>query len=305
MSKVDKVFFNNASMKQLGWDRTWFNCDVDCTDEDLIEAIKEFQTDHQLEVDGMCGPFTFRRIYTYREALEAQALRQLGESTEEEKEEEERYIICNGEKVAIDWENVINIEHPDAFVLPPSTYNTRTKLRDVHQFVCHWDAALSSKSCYDILKRRGLSVQFSIDNDGTIYQFTDANHLCWHAPPVNGVSVGVEITNAVERQYQGHYIREGFEKRPVVTPQKINGKHYSKILGFYPVQLEALKALIRALQTFYDIPSETPNADGQHMKKVKDRQNYRGIVHHYQVAEISSGKWDCAGLDLHKIIKEL
>ena len=48
-------------------------------------------------------------------------------------------------------------------------------------FVCHWDVCLSSKMCHRVLKQRGISVHFAIDNDGTIYQFMDMNDVAYHA----------------------------------------------------------------------------------------------------------------------------
>ena len=57
------------------------------------------------------------------------------------------------------------------------------------------------------LKQRGISVHFAIDNDGTIYQFMDCNHIAWHAGSSkwNNNSVGVEIANAYYPKYQNWY----------------------------------------------------------------------------------------------------
>ena len=71
-----------------------------------------------------------------------------------------------------------------------------TLARVVDQFVIHFDAAGTSKRCFQILQdRRGLSVHFMLDLDGTIYQTLDAKESAWHATIANGRSIGVEVAN--------------------------------------------------------------------------------------------------------------
>src|SRR5258707_10647754 len=66
----------------------------------------------------------------------------------------------------------------------------------VDEFVIHFDAAGTSRQCFNILQdHRGLSVHFMLDIDGTIYQTLDLKERPWHAGPANSRSVGVEIAN--------------------------------------------------------------------------------------------------------------
>jgi N-acetylmuramoyl-L-alanine amidase len=68
--------------------------------------------------------------------------------------------------------------------------------RVVDQFVIHFDAAGTSKRCFEILQdQRGLSVHFMLDLDGTIYQTLDVKESAWHATIANGRSIGIEIAN--------------------------------------------------------------------------------------------------------------
>jgi hypothetical protein len=68
--------------------------------------------------------------------------------------------------------------------------------RVVDQFVIHFDARGTSRGCFEILQdRRGLSVHFMLDLDGTIYQTLDVKEAAWHATIANGRSVGIEIAN--------------------------------------------------------------------------------------------------------------
>ena len=76
--------------------------------------------------------------------------------------------------------------------------------RVVDQFVIHFDAAGTSKRCFEVLHdRRGLSVHFLLDLDGTIYQTLDVKESAWHATVANGRSVGVEVANIGAYPVQG------------------------------------------------------------------------------------------------------
>ena len=66
----------------------------------------------------------------------------------------------------------------------------------VDQFVIHYDARGTSRRCFEVLHDiRGLSVQFMLDLDGTIYQTLDVKEGAWHATIANGRSIGIEIAN--------------------------------------------------------------------------------------------------------------
>lgn len=66
----------------------------------------------------------------------------------------------------------------------------------VDQFVIHYDVCGLSRECFRVLHdERGLSVQFMLDIDGTIYQTMDLKDQAAHATIANGRSVGIEIAN--------------------------------------------------------------------------------------------------------------
>lgn len=68
--------------------------------------------------------------------------------------------------------------------------------RHVDQFVIHYDAAGTSRTCFRVLHdMRGLSVHFMLDLDGTIYQTLDVKERAWHATIANDRAVGIEIAN--------------------------------------------------------------------------------------------------------------
>lgn len=74
---------------------------------------------------------------------------------------------------------------------------TLENLQDVvDQFVIHYDVCGTSRQCFKILHDvRGLSVQFMLDVDGTIYQTLDLKERAWHAGSANDRSIGVEIAH--------------------------------------------------------------------------------------------------------------
>lgn len=68
--------------------------------------------------------------------------------------------------------------------------------QNVDLFVMHYDVCGTSRQCFKILQDvRGLSVQFMLDVDGTIYQTLDLKERAWHASEYNDRSIGVEIAN--------------------------------------------------------------------------------------------------------------
>jgi len=223
-----------------------------------------------------------------------------------EKEEEPNHIICNGEPVEIDWHKVVLWDEPGGLKCGPKQYKKRTGKRKPKMFVVHWDACLSSKMMAGVLKERGLSVPFAIDNDGTIYQLMDTKHIAWHARGVNTQSVGVEIANGVSLKYQKWYEKHGHGRRPIVEGVYLNGKKLTPMLGFYPVQVEALKALIKAVCGAHDIPLKVPvDQEGNLVMSVDKRvtgRSFRGVVGHYHV---TSTKSDPAGLALDKVIDDV
>ena len=161
---MDKVFYNEGSAAKLGWTPDWFGCDEH--GDELVTAIEKFQKEHGLVADGLCGPTTYRRIYTQRVAtLE-------DHSPLAHRHNSESFIIYNSEYFPIDWPKVKLFFEGGGLKLRKGWRASKYK-RDPKFFVCHWDVCLSSESCYKVLQKRGISVHFAIDNDGTIYQFMD------------------------------------------------------------------------------------------------------------------------------------
>lgn len=121
----------------------------------------------------------------------------------------------------------------------------------------------------------------------------------------NTKSIGVEISNAYYTKYQSWYEKNGFGPRPVVNDVKCHGRKLEEHLDFYPVQLEALKALWVAVHGATGIPLECPtDSNGDLVEGVDkrcERGEFRGFINHYN---LTRRKIDCAGLDMVGLLKE-
>ncbi len=291
----DINFYNEASAAKLGWTPEWFGCGA--FDEDLQQSIREFQTRNGSTPDGMCGPNTYRRIYTERiSSLEEVHVTPMGKD----------YIVHAGNPITIDWPRVVHWY--DVNGLRANHFSTRYKSqRPFKMFVNHWDVTLSAKHCQRILDQRGISVHFLIDNDGTIYQTMDTRDVAWHAGSkrLNECTIGVEISNAYDPKYQQWYARHGFGERPIIEDAYVHGRKLDPFMGFYPVQLQALRALWSAIHRATGIPLQSPEFQGQQSTTVDPNAangTYSGFVSHYHLTE---RKIDCAGLDIVHQLKLL
>ena len=164
---MDKVFYNKSSSDSLGWEPEWFGASHH--DEELVKAIRRWQKDRGLTADGLCGPSTYRRIWTERDA-------EIGEYVPySNKKKDNAFIIHNSKPIPIEWEDVVIWSDDGGLKMKPGTYYDYAGKEDRKptHFVNHWDVCLSSTSCHRVLNNRGISVHFLIDNDGTIYQTLD------------------------------------------------------------------------------------------------------------------------------------
>lgn len=297
---MDKVFYNQSSAANLGWDPSWFGEKE--FDDDLTKAIAKWQKKNGLKADGLCGPGTYRRIYTERENEIA------AYTPFDVKKKDKAYIVHRGSFLPIKWDKVVLWSDDGGLKTRAGNYTPYFEERNINFFVNHWDVCLNSESCARVLNKRGISVHFCIDNDGTIYQMLDTNHAAWHAGSKkwNHSSIGVEIANAYYPKYQSWYEKNGFGERPILSSEYVHGREMDPFLGFYDVQLEALKALWSACNEGLGIPAKCPlDSDGNTLKKVSTSaaaNRFKGFVSHYH---LTSRKIDCAGLDINKMLKEI
>lgn len=236
----------------------------------FAEDIYQFQKENKVTMDGICGPRT--------NALAAESIYVPPAGTE--------YILVNGEKLSCDFK-VVSPDESGAMVFEHGFYDT--PLLKPTLFVLHWDGCQSSRSCFDVLCGRGLSVQFMLDcdPDSTVYQGLDpAKGTCWHAGTVNKWAWGVEICNPVYPRYQNIH-----NPRPLSTMQ-VRGDT-SKILGFYPNQVQRAVQLSHWVCNYAGIPKQLPAFKGkpanvynsyfapQPPTNAWDVHGFKGVVGHF------------------------
>ena len=305
---MDKVFYNKSSQDSLGWRPQWFGCSHN--DDDLVDAVKKWQKKMGLTADGLVGPTTYRRIWTEREAEISDHIPHPSPYARgNDACDDKKYIVHNGNFIEIDWQRVVLWDEALGLDCDERSYYDYAGKPDRKPtiFVNHWDVCLSAESCALVLARRGISVHFCIDNDGTIYQLLDTQHGAWHAGngKLNHKSIGVEISNAYYTKYQNWYVKNGFGERPVQDGAWVHGSKLDPFLDFYPVQIRALKALWKAIHNGIGIPLEAPEKNGETSTTVDSkasRGTFKGFVSHYH---LTSRKIDCAGLDICKLLDEV
>ncbi len=185
-------------------------------------------------------------------------------------------------------------EDGNALHLTPA--RRRALLRDrVHQVVLHYDAAGTSRRCFEVLHdERGLSAHFLLDVDGVIYQTLDVAERARHAGPANDRSIGIEIANV------------GAYSTPEVLAQNrdaiVGGQNTERAIAGYvqnrrlhqyaftDAQYTALIRLLRALRiALPNIDARIPRgADGAMLTVVlpPDRRGgFAGIVGHFHMSD--------------------
>ncbi len=187
----------------------------------------------------------------------------------------------------------------------------------VDQFVLHYDVCGNSRTCFEVLHhRRGLSVHFLLDIDGTLYQTLDLQDTAWHATKANSRSIGIEIAQIgarppskleeldewystdgggvrlilPERHGDGGVLTQDFIGRPA-SPEMSKGRINGTMLlqhDFTPQQYETLGALLAVLtRELPGLPAKFPvDATGDIIDEVlteEEFEQFSGILGHYHV----------------------
>jgi len=188
----------------------------------------------------------------------------------------------------------------------------------VDQFVIHYDACGTSARCFKVLHDlRGLSVQFMLDLDGTIYQTLDLKERAWHAGTANDRSIGVEIANIgayrnmkvpdewyAKDLFGWPYVRipAKIEERNVRTPWfvarpatkelatgVINGQELMQY-DFTPEQYDALVKLVATLNRVFpklriDVPRDSDGAVRADVLSETELAQWSGLLGHSHVTK--------------------
>ena len=296
---------NRQAAASFGWSPGWFGVSGDEWGAPLAHAIARFQRLNAIEVDGYCGDATFRRALTRRILDGSEVLDPLPQP------EPADQILVGGELVAGGWHTIATPGEQGALVLGDEDFGRRErKLEELRAVVIHWDATSSAQATHRVLDGRGLSTHFVVDWDGTVYQLGDVTRTAWHAKGANRYTIGIDINTPVGRSDVEDVNRKlerlGQVARPVVDDVRINGWYPGRFLGAHAVQLEALAALLGALERA--LPELRLKAHTDNPKRVErlakvSESKLRGVYHHAEVDFAKRGKWDTAGVDLHALVE--
>lgn len=122
----------------------------------------------------------------------------------------------------------------------------------VDQFVLHFDVCGTSAQCFYILHdKRGLSVHFMLDVDGTIYQTLDLKERAWHSTKANDRSIGIEIANigayrpdARDNPFSKWYRADASGQVHLIFPENIKGRDLLLNKTLRPRRSEPVKGSI-------------------------------------------------------------
>lgn len=142
----------------------------------------------------------------------------------------------------------------------------RTETRAV---VLHWTGGEGGGAqVFRVLKERGLSVNFTIDRAGVVWQYADAAARCAHVGPGNAWTCGIEMTNAAN----------GLVRDVPAYTERVHGKAFS-CSGFTPAQLASAKELVGTLCRAFGLPYVSPSVSTFLESKVL--KEYRGVLGHF------------------------
>ena len=146
MDFEQKIAYNAQQAAMYNWHPNDFGADD--FNRGLLQAIKHFQEDHGLEVDGLCGPNTYRRLMLTREEEE---------DTEDLQHDDTKtsYIKFQDRLYKIFWDKVTLWDDPNGLPAKSGTYK-ETMWRTPKFFVTHWDVARKSSDTAKILSKRKL-----------------------------------------------------------------------------------------------------------------------------------------------------
>ena len=295
--------YNKKSASEHGWSPADFGLPPKKFGDDLTEAVKLFQAEWDLAVDGYCGPNTVRR------------LDMLADYSGDEPTTPPRgsdYIVVGGKKLNIDWPNVVTFDEEGGYSL---TKGFSKKNRAGKGAVIHWPVTYEPSQTIKVLNKRGVGTHFEIGpamglgGDVTIYQYCDVKHRAYHSKTANNF-VGIDVSTPVYAKPSviQKLIDLGHSPRPVIDNIKINGWKPGPILGYHENQIRALIALLAALNEHAGVVLDAPAHTGnwRNVRSLHRKADViPGVYHHaevdYPVDGKRQGKWDTAGICLKQV----
>lgn len=324
--------YSDSFLKKVGKDREWLlswavdHAVVQGTtypedDGDFVNAVVAiqivlFDAESVADIDGRLGPATYGRMMTYEESW-------VEEEPQPEPVKTGDYMIFAGDKIQVPGVDIVSFDEVGSLSFVDSTRKGYYKWpKPIDEMLggtsdyayllstIHWDAALSASSAFNILKKRGYSSSFGIDNPDKetgvvkVFEWLDPGLYrgAHGGTKANRASVAsFDLSNAVYTKYANRYLKKTNILRPVITPRF----HHTKkmMLGMYKGQIVALLRILKALAERTGLPLVFPvDETGEPIRKVYEdlfSKKYHGAHTHMH---ITRKKWDVAGLEDQIII---
>lgn len=218
------------------------------------------------------------------------------------------YIIMGGERKAVRGFPVIDFSEKKegalSFVDFPGTFHVRKDEHDIRRITIHWDVCKTALSCFNVLRKRGYSTHFSINYDGTLYQWLDPiRYRAIHNGDDNAHSIGVDFNNPVDVAYFDWCHSVKYD-RPILKREDYDGFGKGKFLGPTSAQIATAKKFFPWLCEQLNIPVGIPQECYGICNDITQNHDRRGVFCHlnYPVSRMKWGKWDFLGMWEYGII---
>lgn len=221
------------------------------------------------------------------------------------------HIVAANEKFDIGCKVILWNESPFYSFYPNKKFIARNlSLKDlkkqINGFCLHHSVTYNAKQTYVALVGRGLSVNFTIDDDvnedgcATIYQHLDIKDGGYSQTPFNQTMPGVEISYRPERWQNANLYNEINIKNYKVQPHESGEDkiHNATLKIFKPTQAQILAAakLAAGISQIFEFDLKFPrDKDGNIYKTEVPADLKKGLINHYH---ITRNKIDPAGIDL-------
>jgi len=154
--------------------------------------------------------------------------------------------------------------------------------------VLHWTGGEGpAAQVFRTLESRRLGVDFCIDREGNIFQFSDPGRVATsHCGRQNHRAIGIEIVNYGFRwpswtRFNARKIPKSANDR-IIYETILHGQRVF-VADFYARQRLSTYKLVNTLCKAFDIPIDTPDVDGR--MSTFDRNNFKGICGHYHLSK--------------------
>lgn len=244
--------------------------DVSLTPKGLVEGVVAFQREKDLLVDGKLGPQTLDAIIKAFDDQQDYFL--VGQ----------RRIKTSSNLVRYNEEGGLDL-HPVAH-FNPRFFNYQ---RPIKRIVLHW-GGLNPEHLYRCMSGvRKVSTHLGVgilDGEARTYQYLNFMHKAWHCGNFNGSSLGIDICQQPQLQWEKRYKAEGYK---VFEMQNTSGRGDANCLSLDDRILEELVVVLKDLfQNFLKEEIRAPK--NNEVQKCPEQFNLLG--HHH----ISKKKWDVA-----------